>query len=266
MLNKWLPGLLAVLLLYVSYGCNDSGVMSEEEDGYHIEGVLIVDPNLESNPLSKSLKIAVRFKRDSDTLSTAEIVFAGSALTFQCCREGVCSAYWLESNLTYEFANSTQQMELGDDAGFADTISVSVPDSFVISNVVPTNRQIQGSEQASLEWTGSTRAETYVMAAVLADSAYNGYGYSLYTTELTTSGTIPPDAFSLSPGPYPDTGLYNLYVYAIAGSPDTALFNALLPVPLPSQLADNVSGINLNGRFGSVVVTLLDTIRVVQQP
>jgi hypothetical protein len=99
------------------------------------------------------------------------------------------------------------------------------------------------------------------MAAVLADSAYRKYGYSEYLPVIGTSGTLPAEAFSVSPGPNMDTGLYNIYVYAITGVPDSALTASLLPVPLPLQFADNINTGDIFGRIGTIQVTLIDTVR-----
>ncbi len=265
-LKHWLLSLPIALLLALGSGCGTSIVDSGEKTDYSIQGAFIIDPNLESNPVSRSSKVAIRFKLDGGVVSTAEITFGGRTLNFECCQHCLDSLHWLANDSTYVHANTERQIILTDGTSFSDTLTAIIPDSFTITNVVPGNHLIQGSGQASLEWSGSTRAEAYVMAAVLADSAYTGYGYSAYTAELITSGTIPPEAFSLSPGPDPDTGLYNLYVYAIAGAPDITLANVLLPVPLPSQLPDNVIERDLVGRLGSVTVTLLDTVRVTQQP
>ena len=110
-------------------------------------------------------------------------------------------------------------------------------------------------------WSGSANAQNYVMAAVLADSVYRGYGYSEYLPNVGTSGTLPVEAFSVSPSPNMDTGLYYIYVYAVNGVPDSALTAKLLPVPLPLQFPNNISTPDLIGRIGAVQVTLLDTVR-----
>ena len=258
-------GLVVAMLLAICAGCNSPSVRSGIEGDYGIEGVIVVDPNLDSDLASKSVKIAVRFKRDGEPVDTGQVTVAGQSLVFQSCQCCLDSLYWLAADSAYGYANSSRLVQLREGSDFSDTIVANIPDSFSISNVVPTNRLIQGNGQASLEWTGSTGAERYVLAAVLADSAYTGYGFSSYADAGVTSGTIPPDAFTLANGVDPAVGLYVLYVYSITGSPDMALANAFLPVPLPSQLPDNVSHVSLSGRFGTVMVTPYDTIRVVEQ-
>jgi len=254
------------MLLALGPACDENVITPDDQLDYRVEGVVIADPNLESTLVSRSFKVAARFTRGDAVPDGGEIAFAGNQLTFFSSRFDIDSVYVLANNSTYAYPNSIQTVELTDGSDFADTVTVSVPDSFSIVNIVPANHQLEGLDQLSLEWTGSNRVESYVLAVVLEDSAYTGYGFSLYADEQATSGTIPPEAFSLSDGLNPDTGLYVVYVYAITGAPDTSVANALLPVPLPGQLADNVSGPALTGRFGSVVITAYDTVRVVQQP
>ena len=79
-------------------------------------------------------------------------------------------------------------------------------------------------------------------------------------------GTIPSDAFVLTDGINPDTGLYNLYVYAISGSPDSALTSTLLPAPMSQELSNNIAATSISGRFGVVVISRTDTVRVAIQP
>ena len=76
------------------------------------------------------------------------------------------------------------------------------------------------------------------------------------------SGTIPPGAFLSSDSLTPDTGLFNIYVYAYYGVPDSALTSALLPSYFPFQGADNIDTEFLKGHFGTVTVAAYDTVRV----
>jgi len=258
--------ILPVLLLVIGSACDQDIVTPDDQLDYRFEGVVIADPNLESTLVSKSFKTVARLTQGDAVPDGGEIAFAGDQLTFFSSRYDIDSVFVLANNSTYAYTNSSQTVELIDSNNLAHAVTVSVPDSFSIDNIVPANHLLQGLEQLSVEWTGSNGVESYVLAVVLEDSAYTGYGFSQYADEQATSGTIPPDAFSLSDGINPDLGLYVVYVYAITGVPDTTLANALLPVPLPGQLADNVSGPALTGRFGSVVVTAYDTVRVVLQP
>jgi hypothetical protein len=87
---------------------------------------------------------------------------------------------------------------------------------------------------------------------------------SLYPGTLATAGSIPPEAFGLSSGGVtPDTGWYYLYVYAYTGVPDSVTTARLLPVPLPSQLADNLTASGFTGHIGTVRVVKRDSVHVV---
>jgi hypothetical protein len=160
----------------------------------------------------------------------------------------------------------TDSLDLGimDPNLFDETLTVALPADFQITEVVPANHQIEGNGSASVSWTGSARADGYVVAAVKADRAYSGLGYSNYSLTGVTAATIPPDAF-LPPdgGGAPDTGLYNLYVYALTGTPDSSLSHLLLPTPLPSQLTDGDLAETVRGTWGTVVLAAKDTVRVV---
>ncbi|HUV29778.1 MAG TPA: hypothetical protein VMY05_01615 [Acidobacteriota bacterium] len=259
--SRWLFTLVALALLTAASGCNDSPVKTDEET-YGISGALVVDPNLASNPISKSLKVVVRLERGEHIVTTGQVSLAGRTLPFEACEQCLDSAYWLMTDSPYVFTDSLLPLEVQDGTELAYATTVNVADSFTITNVVPTNRLIQGNDQASLEWSTSNRAEVFVIAAVLSDSVYTGYGFSKYADDQT----IPPEAFALSGGVEPDTGLYNLYVYALTGTPDSSLTSGLLPVPLPDQRPDNISLPELSGKFGTIVVTLFDTLRVAQQP
>jgi len=161
--------------------------------------------------------------------------------------------------------SATQVNLIMDDSPFlTDTAFVNVVSSFNIdtTSVTPGTRIIQGTGTASFVWTPSVNTEGYVIAAVKADSAYKGQGFSLIPATGATQGTIPADAFVLPVTSDPDTGLYNLYVYSISGSPDSAMTRMLLPTPLPKQYADNIADGKFTGHFGSIEVSLLDTVRV----
>ena len=66
--------------------------------------------------------------------------------------------------------------------------------------------------------------------------------------------------------PNPNPGLYDIYVYAISGAPDSVLASELLPTPIPEQFPDNITQSKFNGWVGSVHVLYRDTVRVVTNP
>jgi hypothetical protein len=152
------------------------------------------------------------------------------------------------------------------DGSIIRSFAQNLPDTFSITSVAPFNRLIQGNGSATIEWGGKSGYTSFAVAVVKSDSAYIGKGWSSYSQTFVTASTIPPDAFLGSDGSTPVPGLYNLYVYGIVGSPDSAIASQLLPVDLPTQLNDNIDQHLFKGHFGVVSIALMDTIRVVQQP
>ena len=125
-----------------------------------------------------------------------------------------CS-YCLKNADTVYLTSDSLSITVIDSTNSFDT-QVIVPDTFSILNLVPFNHIVGGlSDNVTLSWSGSAGTEGYILAAVKADSAYKGQGYSAAVATQTTGGTIPPDAFQLDGSIVPDTGLYNVYVYII---------------------------------------------------
>lgn len=252
---------LALIGILIAIGCSGSGVGPEPIPDYRTDGALVIDPNLDAS--DTSVQAAVFLDEDQNVSKTGIISWAQRQLTLVSSFAGLDSVHSLVSDSTYEYPNTIQPYLIIDQSVQLVNTAFPVADTFSIVSVVPANHQITGNGQVSLVWTGSRQAEAFVMATVKADEAYTGEGYSLYAAG--GNQTIPPQAF-LKPGTIePDTGLYNVYVYATTGSPDSVAASALLPAPLPSPVGDpdNIAAKNIAGSFGTVVVTLLDTIRVV---
>lgn len=208
---------------------------------------------------------AVDFRRNNLRRPDAEITLDTTTLVFAKPLFPIDSVFSLATNFANSYASGTHKWRLSDSTVFTDSMNTVVPAAFDITSVNPSNRLMQGLSQASIQWSGSTGAETYAIAAVLKNAAYTGTGYSAYASSFQTAGTFPPDAFSLSPGPAADTGWYYLYVYAVTGAPDSVYSRHLLPVPLPSQLTDNVNETHFGGNHGVVVIAFRDSLHVVQQ-
>jgi hypothetical protein len=221
----------------------------------------VIDPNLDFPDFS--VKAAVFLDEDGIVSQTGIISWGQRQLTLVASFEGLDSVHALVSDSTYEYPNSIEPYLIVDQGFQVLNTAFPVADTFSITGVVPANHQVTGNGSLSLVWTGSRQAEAFVMATVKADEAYTGEGYSLYSSG--GNQTIPPEAF-LKPGSSePDTGLYNVYVYATTGSPDSVAASALLPVPMPSPVGDpdNIVTKTIAGTFGAVVVTMKDTVRVV---
>lgn len=260
--------LAIVFALPLMFGCNENPVKPPVAPSYRLRGVVVTDPNIDTT------RVIIGVTRDDTLLTDAVVDFDGFQLqfvdsvllsdsTFQYWAESV---YYYADDSLYTFTGDTTDIKLDDSGRYVDTLPAAVADSFSILTVDPFNHLLQGLHNVTLNWSGADQAETYVMAAVKSGLEYKGEGYSAYPQSITTGGTIPPEAFADPISNQPDTGLYNLYIYAITGSPDSSLSTYLLPVPLPDQLADNLTGNDLVGNFGSVTITYYDTVRVVIMP
>ena len=248
---------LLIGAVYLS-GCNTAPSKSDDEGSaaYRLTGVIVKDPNLDRS------WIETLVYRNDSLINTAFVTLGSTALAYG------SSAYQLVMSRAENLTSGTKQVAVRDSSRFADTISVVVPGVPSIDNIIPANRINNGGDQVSIEWTGAAETAGYVIAAVPRDSAYRGVGYTAWVTSLATSGTIPPDAFRWSDGENPDTGWYNIYVYAYTGAPDsltaTSRFigSRALPTGLPTQLAANLAEKNLEGHFGVVTVSPRDSVHV----
>ncbi|MEW5796022.1 MAG: hypothetical protein AB1772_06635 [Candidatus Zixiibacteriota bacterium] len=247
-------------------GCNSSPTGRDNVADYRVEGALIQEMN------ANYAFAAAQFRRNDTIVTNASLRFAGSTMVFfpyylNTFNHGVDSAYLALVSPASANAGTETYFRLADNTRFVDSVLTQIVDTFSITdNIDPANHQLQGAGQVSLEWTASSFAQGYILAAVKANRAYTGTGYSALAATTGTAGTIPPEAFIDTVTDLPDTGLYNIYVYAFRGSPDSTLAGEFLPVPLPIQLADNIDRTDITGRFGTIAVTLKDTIRVVTAP
>jgi len=260
--------LAIVFALPLMFGCNGNPVRPPEAPTYHLRGVVVTDPNIDTT------RVIIGVTRDDTLLTNAIVDFDGYQLQFvdsvllsaSVFNNWADSIYYYADDSLYTFTGDVTDIKLTDPGRYVDTLPVAVADSFSILTVDPFNHQLQGLGNVTLNWSGSDQAETYVLAAVKSGLEYKGEGYSAYPQSNITGGTIPPEAFADPISNQPDTGLYKLYVYAISGSPDSSYSTYLLPVPLPDQLADNVTGNDITGNFGSVTIAYYDTVRVVIMP
>ncbi len=252
-----LPYMLTLLLLailtLILVGCDGSSSVNRPVPtySYRFDGVLVKDLNTDY------ARIAATLSRDDSLVTGAEIRFGGDSLAY--CAD---STYYRVVLPAGEYPAGSYDIEIRDSSRFHDTLATGLAADFVIETVFPAQREKRTFDLVRLTWSGSADAEGYIIAAVKRDSLYTGGGYSQYVTSQTTYEEFPHDAFNL-PNDDPDTGWYNLYVYSYIGSSDSALSAELLPVPMPSQLADNISVNDLTGRFGTIIVTRFDSMRVV---
>ncbi len=250
-----LPGALVCLagamFLTLNFSC-ESGPTFPRPTGtaYRFEGALVKDLN------TGFTHIRATFTRSDTLLPQAGIWFGGDSLAYL-----PDSMYHRAVLPTEDYPGGSYTIVIQDSTLFVDTLPASIPDTFSIQNVYPATRR-KTVYPVRVEWYAAAGAGGYVIATAKRDSIYTGAGFSQYVTSLATSETFPDSAFFGINNQF-DTGWYNLYVYAYVGAPDSALSADLLPVPLPSQLTGNLSGKNLEGRFGAVVVAALDSMHVV---
>jgi hypothetical protein len=252
---KVLAALSAMALLSV-IGCNTAPDKSNSLD-YRAVGVLVQDINRDTT------KALVEVRRGGDIFAGATVRYGVLTLLYNSVSATTDSVYSLYAKPATLFAGDQNALVLRSGGTLVDSLPYNVTDSFSLLSRVPSTDTLQPPWTLSLDWGGSDNADTYVMVAVKAAEAYTGTGYSAYAANQVTAGTIPADAFLL-PGTTGnlDTGKYYIYVYAISDSPDSALADAELPVPLPTQFGDNISQLHLNGRFGTVMVCRRDSIYV----
>jgi hypothetical protein len=246
--------LTAIVLLGLP-GCNTSPSKSDSSD-YTVFGVLVQDMNRDST------KVLAEVRRGKDILPGATVRFGTLSLLFNSAAASTDSIYSLYVKPATLYSGHQNRLVLRNGSTTVDSLTYNVTDTFSLLSRVPNRDTLQPPWTLSLDWDGSANANTYVMAAVKASRAYTGVGYSCYALDQVTAGTIPADAFLLPGAGDLDTGKYYLYVYALSDSPDSALAHSELPVPLPSQLGNNISETNLSGRFGTIMIVRRDSIWV----
>ena len=253
---KKLVPMALFLAAAVLAGCNSAPTDNLRTADYTTQGVLVQEMNV------NHAFAAVRFQRNDTTITNAAIHLAGVPMAFFPSYQEIDSAYQALISPAASHAGDQAYFRTADGSRFKDSVLVAIVDTFSITdNISPSNHQLVGAGQVSLEWTACPNVQGYILASVKTNLAYTGVGYSALAPGAN-AGTIPPEAFIDPISSQPDTGLYNIYVYAYSGAPDSALAGKFLPVPMPMQVANNVAHSSLTGRFGTVTVTVRDTIRV----
>jgi hypothetical protein len=247
--------LMATVVGLLSFACNSTSTGNNGGAAVTVAATVISDANHDSTIVVADLR------RQGAKFTTAVVRFSADTLMFRRAGFPIDSVYSLLKANDLYYGVGKYKLNISE-TNYSDSATIRLSDSATITNVVPTNRHIVGLSTVTLEWTGADSTDGYILATTLKDSVYHGYGYSAYSTTLATAGTLPLDAFSLSPSNEADTGWYYLYVYAYTGTPDSVLTRNLLPVPLPSQLGDNINGATLSGRIGTVVVLRHDSVHV----
>ncbi len=250
-------GVMLIGIIPYFLSCNGTPTESNDNQAFRIAATCIIDQSV-----GRSTVIA-DFTKGVAQRPAAILLFGADSLRFNKPGFSPDSLFSAQFPSSSRYSLGANRLVVNDSALFRDTFPITVTDTFSITQIFPTNRDAHGSLQVSLAWSTSDSARGYAMAAVLKKDAYLKSGYSTFVTSFNTNGTFPPEAFSLSPGPLPDTGWYYVYVYAYSGVPDSSLTAGLLPVPFPHQLTDNITGRqDINGRYGMIRVAARDSVHV----
>ncbi|MDZ4723907.1 MAG: hypothetical protein SGI97_08410 [candidate division Zixibacteria bacterium] len=250
---------LAVVGLLQS--CDSAGSINRPlRADYNLNGALVIDLNRDTSNIIADLRF------DSSATRTGTIRFGSDTVRFDTLGLPQDSLFRFGLGSSNPLLSQTRALSIQNGNGLSVSINQAVPGPFAITQVAPVNRISNGNDPVSVNWTASANAETYVLATVRRNRVYQREGFSHYVTSQSTAEFIIRDAFYQTDGVNLDTGWYYIYVYAISGSPDSAMTEFLLPAPLPSQLSDNIDERELSGHFGSVVVSFRDSIRQATQP
>ena len=248
-------GLLVVLATALIVGCDGpSGPIDPfgEDNVYRFGGVLVKDFNLDTATITASLE------RNDTLVTDAVIVHWSNTLTLS------GDVYVYSVSPVETIPTGVHAISVTDSSRYDDTLVLVVPGPLSISSISPTVKA--PSDLVTVTWTGAAGASGYVIAAIKQDSAYLGLGYSQWVTSQTTSIGINDSAFmDQTGGGETNPGMYDLYVYAYSGSPDSALLSNLLPTPMPSQLDDNIDEKSFSGTISGVVVTTSGSLEVIAE-
>jgi hypothetical protein len=258
-LGQGLLGMIGVASLL--FACN-GGIFKPADGGgaYTLAGIVSVDPNV-----TKTIA-AADLQKDTLPAVGATVKFDGNNLTFDRAAFAVDSVFSIEWPSIIQLSSGNHTFLASDSTDLSAQAAIAVlPGAVAINNVTPANRISNGNELVKLEWSGGVGATGYVVAAVRKTQTYAGYGFSQYATSATAT-TFPREAFYQTNPNTPDTGWYYLYVYAFGGSPDSALSRVMLPVRMPSQLANNITSQAINGHVGGVMVSLHDSVHITLEP
>ncbi|KAA3633789.1 MAG: hypothetical protein DWP97_08415 [Calditrichaeota bacterium] len=265
-MKKYIAISFAILLLtFVLSGCESKGTGPgvNNDANYAVYGAFIQNVNQELG--TDYSDVPVQIFKNSNKLTTAVTSFNSIPMVYSLHSNIDDSVYNYSITPISYIDSGTYSLNFADSSVFAGSVPVTVIDSFIFDN--PPDTSVPNTNGTSIEysWLSAANIHGYVIAVVLDGREYTENGYSSYVTSLSTSVTVPPDAFRVNQFNALDTGWYHIYIYGYTGSPDSALTSKLLPVPFPSQLADNVSLTNIEGRFGSITVARKTMLHVVSQ-
>jgi len=244
--------LLPILVMLTQIACDGSSTGIKTDDGsYRLTGLVTKDLN------SAVARVDAVLLEDGTELSSATLAWDNDTLSWS------VDKYSL-TGLAASFLSGSHLLTVIDGSDLTESIATMLPGNLAVEVTNPANRLNPAGQQVTVDFTAAAHAEGYAVAAVLRDSAYTGFGYSAWVTDLTTGTAIPPEAFRMIDGDNPDPGWYYIYIYAYTGLPDSSLSYGTLPVPLPTRLGDNIDLEDLDGHIGGLVVCFHDSVQVPQ--
>jgi hypothetical protein len=259
--GKLFPFVVVFLLFPLFSGCESSGPIKPRAQS-DSELLLSIISNRD---LNQTHTIA-RVQTEGSTNRSADVLLDSEIIPYRVFLSSPDSLYYKSFNNFRRYLPGLMDFSFDDNEG--NTLDINIPsvDSFSITDIAPGSRIANGNQPVVMSWSGASGASNYVLAAVRRPLKYTGVGYSQFVTSGTTSETLNQAAFFQTDGVNPDTGWYDLYVYAIAASPDSLTTRKLLPVPLPDEFGQNLALTNLTGRYGFVSVSRRDSVRIAIQP
>lgn len=249
--NRELISILVFLIpLFLLLGCDKNIELEETPTKIVISGG--VAKNLDNN----SAMAAVSLSSGGVNYKTAIVQINNDTLVY----DSATGLYLFDYDSTSALNAGFYYLKISQ-SSHSDSIMFAVPTDFTLDSLpLPDGRVNPAGTDVQLDWQISTNADGYILAVTQKDSVYVGGGYSIFVTSGATSANILPDAFRLS-GEL-DTGWYYVYVYSYDAVP---AIDTILPTTIPTGLGDNIAYLYLAGRFGSVVVSLRDSIHVMLQ-
>jgi len=259
-----LPALLLPLLALVVVNCNSSGTIpvGPVDATFTINGVVIKDAAVNRTT------IAAHVLHGGNYDSTLVVVFSGDTLDFNASGFLVDSVYSKTFGTATYYSPGSHLLEISTNDQSV-SFPIMLPDTFTIDTVSPpTPPGLTGPGIVNVDWYATPNVDGYVMAATKSNEAYSGEGYSAYAGFAGTEGSLPQAAFFIDTtvmNPQLDTGLWYLSVYGYNGAPDSMLTQMYLPVPMPSDLTNNIDTLGVMGSFGTVAVTPYEILQVSTQ-
>ncbi len=259
---NWIKSIALIgTTLSLLVGCESSGPIRPREQADSELRVSLVS----NRDLNLTHSIA-RVQTEGSTNRNSEVVLDGEVIPYRVFLAPPDSLYYKSFGTFRRYLPGLIDFAFDDTEGNTLDINLPTVDSFSITSIAPGSRIANGNQPVILSWTGATGTTNYVIAAVRRPLKYTGVGYSQFVTSGTTSETLNRAAFYQTDGVNPDTGWYDLYVYAIAASPDSLTTRKILPVPLPDEFGQNIALTNLTGRYGFISIARRDSVLIVIQP